>query len=632
MKRIKKFVAVLLLSFTLFNSIFASYSMTVKAAEAIPATMTVIEALLSLFGLEVGLGNQKDFFSNSEFTDFVSAVANGQTVSMPSYGEVNFSDSESILSFMTWASALTYTAADGDVLKLAKVLDSTSYKNTGTAATNSMQQHIDNFVGDYNGSSEALAEDVQETFRVITGGGSSDDNNDDNNNMNSSRWKIFGGIIASVLLGSAGKFCDYLDSLKTPEETEYTEYDSAFSDADGFVEGKSYPVYSDSKDSYWYNQNKEVIGYYLIDNIRATLLGASTNESYFFCAVVSNDSYIFYYCHMLNGSPDASLNIYYPNYTYFNGSSYSSSFLRGGDLCKNFTSLYCPVFPSLDAANLYLNEGDTSGILNLVDDSAYPNFKKAAPSAHSTLSTNIDKWMNTNPSINDFPDAVPDLLDVSDSVAGTGDAVPSIDDAIAEKAGVDPGTDSDTDTDTGTSINYMGILGKILNAILSLPKSIWEFFTDPLGVILQDWQELLQWLKDFQLWLANCLADLLEAVTGLGEPKNPWGTIDGSGSGSDSSGSGTVNLLNGILLLVYILFKLLQIFLHLLEFIINIFKIPATPGFITGDFAIGFEFIKTVQLSPLNISVYDFLMGLIHILVIFSVVKVLKKHIDKLRI
>ncbi|MCI7791337.1 MAG: hypothetical protein MR531_11295, partial [Lachnospiraceae bacterium] len=288
------------------------------------------------------------------------------------------------------------------------------------------------------------------------------------------------------------------------------------------------------------------------------------------------------------------------------------------------------VFSDTASAYAFFNEGDTSGILNLVDDSAYPNFKKAAPSAHSTLSTNIDKWMNKNPSIDDFPDAVPDLLDVSDTVAGTGDAVPSIDDAIAEKAGVDPGTDSDTDT--GTSINYMGILGKILNAILSLPKSIWEFFTDPLGVILQDWQELLQWLKDFQLWLANCLADLLEAVTGLGEPKNPWGTIDGSGSGSDSSGSGTVNLLNGILLLVYILFKLLQIFLHLLEFIINIFKIPATPGFITGDFAIGFEFIKTVQLSPLSISVYDFLMGLIHILVIFSVVKVLKKHIDKLHI
>ena len=262
MKRIKKFVAVLLLSLTLFNSIFASYSMTVRAAEAIPATMTVIEALLSLFGLEVGLGNQKDFFSNSEFTDFVSAVANGQTVSMPSYGEVNFSDSESILSFMTWASALTYTAADGDVLKLAKVLDSTSYKNTGTAATNSMQQHIDSVVGDYNGSSEALAEEVQDTFTVINGGSSS------NNNMSPNRWDMFTALMSTFLLGAAKDFNELIDNFTTPEETEYTEYDSAFSDAEGFVPGASLNNFSYTADPSYsnYSSYKVIVDVGIINN------------------------------------------------------------------------------------------------------------------------------------------------------------------------------------------------------------------------------------------------------------------------------------------------------------------------------------------------------------------------------
>lgn len=622
MKRIKKFVAVLLLSLTLFNSIFASYYMTVRAAEAIPATMSVIEALLSLFGLEVGLGNQKDFFSNSEFTDFVGAVANGQTVSMPSYGEVNFSDSESILSFMTWASALTYTAADGDVLKLAKVLDSTSYKNTGTAATNSMQQHIDSVVGDYNGSSEALAEEVQDTFTVINGGSSS------NNNMSPNRWDMFTALMSTFLLGAAKDFNELVDKFTTPEESEYTEYDSAFSDAEGFVPGASLNNFSYTADpSYSTYANYKIIADVVPNNTAFVQMIVSENDIEGLCFII--DPYMTLYKFQSDLSYEIKNFIRFTHNRELGGFYHSSQNFFNQSEYASYVS-YIPVFSDTASAYAFFNEGDTSGILNLVDDSAYPNFKKAAPSAHSTLSTNINKWMNKNPSIDDFPDVVPNLLDVSDSVAGTGDAVPSIDDAIAEKAGVDPGTDSDTDT--GTSINYMGILGKILNAILSLPKSIWEFFTDPLGVILQDWQELLQWLKDFQLWLANCLADLLEAVTGLGEPKNPWGTIEGSGSGSDSSGSGTVNLLNGILLLVYILFKLLQIFLHLLEFIINIFKIPATPGFITGDFAIGFEFIKTVQLSPLNISVYDFLMGLIHILVIFSVVKVLKKHIDKLHI
>ena len=77
---------------------------------------------------------------------------------------------------------------------------------------------------------------------------------------------------------------------------------------------------------------------------------------------------------------------------------------------------------------------------------------------------------------------------------------------------------------------------------------------------------------------------------------------------------------------------LLKIFLHLLEFIINIFKIPADPGFITGDFKLGFEYIKTVKLSPLNMSIYDFLMGLVHITIFFGVVKLLRQRIEKLQL
>ena len=62
MKKIKKLIAVMLLSLTLFNSIFSSYSMTVQAAEAIPIS-TALEAFLALFGLELGLGNQSNFLT-----------------------------------------------------------------------------------------------------------------------------------------------------------------------------------------------------------------------------------------------------------------------------------------------------------------------------------------------------------------------------------------------------------------------------------------------------------------------------------------------------------------------------------------------------------------------------------------
>ena len=92
------------------------------------------------------------------------------------------------------------------------------------------------------------------------------------------------------------------------------------------------------------------------------------------------------------------------------------------------------------------------------------------------------------------------------------------------------------------------------------------------------------------------------------------------------------SFIDAILALLGILLMLLKIFLHLLEFIINIFKIPANPGFITGDFKLGFEYIKTVKLSPLNMSIYDFLMGLVHITIFFGVVKLLRQRIEKLQL
>lgn len=92
------------------------------------------------------------------------------------------------------------------------------------------------------------------------------------------------------------------------------------------------------------------------------------------------------------------------------------------------------------------------------------------------------------------------------------------------------------------------------------------------------------------------------------------------------------SFIDAILALLGILLMLLKIFLHLLEFIINIFKIPADSGFITGDFKLGFEYIKTVKLSPLNMSIYDFLMGLVHITIFFGVVKLLRQRIEKLQL
>lgn len=611
----KRFIATIMLSIILFLSVFNSYSntMTVQATEIV---MPVIDGLLSLFGVEMGLGNQKNFFSAaSEIKDFASAVANGRTVNIPLYGDVNFSDSSELLKFLTWAQkthsnisnpTLVDVAVDSSLLAFVKVLDKTSYKNSGTSATNAMSECVDKVVGDYNGSSEALAEDVQDTFKVVTGGNAGNNKN----NMTPNRWDLFTAIASTFLLGASKQFNEYVDKLDTPEDSSYTEYDDSFVDADGFS-----GVYeTDSSGRYVYRafMSDPSTGWStLVDDVSSRkvfgiLSKGSTYDSVYFYGYPGGDVLKLHY-----RTFDSAGKTLYDNYT---------NSITNLDLSCNF-----PIYSSKSEALEAYNNNDYSSALNICDTSAYLSFKSKVGTATEIISVPLGNILDTEPSPDHLRDIALHVLEKSDPSVGTDDYVPKVKEAFEEEAGTEPSPDPDEKPETSTTfINYTNILLRILNAILSLPSSIWELFMHP-------WESIYNIYNLLSLML-NYLKDIKEALFDFGDPKNPFGTIDGSGGDSSGSTGGATNFLNGFLLLIYILFMLLRIFLHLLEFIINVFKIPADPGFITGDFATGFNYIKSVQLSPLSISIYDFLMGLVHILVIFSVVKSLKHHIDKIHI
>lgn len=99
--------------------------------------------------------------------------------------------------------------------------------------------------------------------------------------------------------------------------------------------------------------------------------------------------------------------------------------------------------------------------------------------------------------------------------------------------------------------------------------------------------------------------------------------------GSDPFG---INTLFGILvLLIMILLMLLIIFLSCLAFIIMIFRIEPTTGFLPPEMVQGFEYLKTLEIPGFGMSVYEFFMALIYIILIFTVVGILRKNIDKIR-
>lgn len=175
----------------------------------------------------------------------------------------------------------------------------------------------------------------------------------------------------------------------------------------------------------------------------------------------------------------------------------------------------------------------------------------------------------------------------------------------------------------------------VLGNIVSLPSAMLQAFADPLGAIQSLLGALPSWAN-----LQGYLDKILDALVDPGsllEPSNPGGEDPGGdGSGGDGSGGGSkfnlLSLLNGLIYLIMILILLLKIFIHCLQFIINIFKIEASPGFLPDEMVMGLNFLKQIEITGIGLSIYDFMMGLVYILMVFGVVKLLRGYAYKIHI
>ena len=646
MKSFKRIIATILLCITLFLSVFNSYSMTVQATEVV--SIPIIQSLMALFGVSSGLGNQSDFWERaSYFENVVNAAKAGFTYNFSDYGDVDFSDSESVTKWLNWSrefdsflrqsitvgGGTTYTAA---MVTMAKALDAASYKVSGTSATTAISNNIQNLIDKFELDTGGVTGSIQDFFGSVSG----DNDNDNDPHIDWNEYMLLLGIVGSSLISDASKLGDYISALTVPEESTYTEFDNVFGDSDliGFTVGGSCPVYPNYSGEYF----PAYKGYSILAVSSYKLISGSVTRKFtiypnltfpFTFAYYSGDKICFSYfdsagdLHDLNCRTVGCDPVTGTEASEKSGASIDSS---------TFIGCYLPLFSDLTTAKAAYNDNDFSSALNLLSSASYTDFKTKVGSAMDTLEGALEGFFDHSPSL-------PKIREVADAIAvdlpdviGTDEYTPVISKTF-EKAYEDTSTD---DPSVPATTNYTGILSKVLAAIKAIGADVWSFFMNPMASLVKGVEAIVELVKDIvaaleAYWeaLAAYLEGIMEGVIALeATAQFPFGSPDDNSGDSSSSSGGTVNLLNGLLLLVYILFMLLKIFLHLLEFIINIFKIPAAPGFITGDFATGFNYIKSVQLSPLNISVYDFLMGLIHILLIFSVVKTLKHHIDKIHL
>lgn len=339
-----------------------------------------------------------------------------------------------------------------------------------------------------------------------------------------------------------------------------------------------------------------------------------------------------------------------------------------------------PIFSSRSHAENYLLNGSLSGLLNGVPYD-YHSMTAAAPNTLENLSgTKLDPAKV--PAMNNAMKEAANGVEATgtDKEANNAEMIAAVKAAVAEalaeaqpdpapEPSAAPDPEPSTAPDPGTDTNYSGILGLILSAIKAIASGIWDFFCDPMGAIttgltnlyngvlriieifpeqvqlvlgniaslpsamlqvfadpLGAIQSLLGALPSWanlQAYLDKILQALLDPVSAL-QPSDPGGTDPGGGDESGKHTPDLLSLLNGLILLIMILLMLLRIFLHCLQFIVGIFKIEASPGFLPDDMVLGLNYLKTLEITGIGMSVYDFMMGLIYIFMVFGVIKLLR--------
>ncbi len=347
-----------------------------------------------------------------------------------------------------------------------------------------------------------------------------------------------------------------------------------------------------------------------------------------------------------------------------------------------------PFFESLEDVESYINsylvygiDGVNNRLVSNYGSYDYHSMTAAAPDTLENLSgTKLDPAKV--PAMNNAMKEAANGVEATgtDKEANNAEMIAAVKAAVAEalaeaqpdpapEPSAAPDPEPSTAPDPGTDTNYSGILGLILSAIKAIASGIWDFFCDPMGAItsgltnlyngvlriieifpeqvqlvlgniaslpsamfqvfadpLGAIQSLLGALPSWanlQAYLDKILQALLDPVSAL-QPSDPGGTDPGGGDDSGKHTPDLLSLLNGLILLIMILLMLLRIFLHCLQFIVGIFKIEASPGFLPDDMVLGLNYLKTLEITGIGMSVYDFMMGLIYIFMVFGVIKLLR--------
>lgn len=468
MRKSKQIICIILAALTIISAPLTSY-MEAQAGELV-LELSLLDQLLIMFGINAGLGEQYDYFKRQdELKGLFEAAAEGGTAELSGYGTVNFSETQSLKEWFEWSLdcqkfllgnlSIVNPENASRYMEVGKALDEVSYKNSGTCATNALNDNISTFYDDYNGSSEALAEDIRSCFTVINGGGGFNDDNDDDEEKAARRqkfWKTFFAVAAAGMLGVGNVAVPYA-ALKMYGDSEFNEYDAVFGDA--YFDG-NYTMNADGQYVYSVNspEIRSVPHTSPIEYVNASLYGTSS------CKVVayhsgSNYSFVF-----LNSSKTSLVSISLP---------YVDNRLGRTSGIEDSASLNFPLYPDAASALAALKSDDFSDAENIASNS-YADFKSNTGTAGAVIGNPLSGYVGSLKCLADLNGIMQEVREASDTYGGTAEMLPEIARILSEAG--DIAIDKPDVDDPSSSTNYSGILGKILAAINSLPYGILNAF------------------------------------------------------------------------------------------------------------------------------------------------------------
>lgn len=157
-----------------------------------------------------------------------------------------------------------------------------------------------------------------------------------------------------------------------------------------------------------------------------------------------------------------------------------------------------------------------------------------------------------------------------------------------------------------------------------------DTINDKITLYLYDTEKSIPFLKDISNLLEDGFKSVTDAISDIkvSITNNIVDITNRTATDDEDENASILDLVNCVLYAVLILGGLVDLFLKLLEYVILMFQIPAQPWLFNSYILQGWDYAESIKIPNTDFGIIQFLRLLLYIILIFGVVKIVKRAID----